>query len=87
MKFIIEASLKNLSDRLVELELLPSNAGDIKLSSLPDNLANVIRKVGQGWLLIVSNEQVPFSGVRILRLEIRNKEKIEATYVLPRNNQ
>lgn len=87
MKYITAASLKNLSDRLVEMGLLPANCGNIKLESLPANLANAIRKLGQGSLLMVTDEQMPMTGQKIFRLEIRTKKHVEVTYVLPRNNQ
>jgi len=87
MKYITAASLKNLSDRLVEMGLLPVNCGNIKLASLPANLSDAIRRLGKGCLLVVTDMQTPMTGQKIFRLEIRNQQEIKVTYVLPRDHQ
>lgn len=87
MNHITSASLKNLSERLVEMGLLPNGAGDVALESLNAGLVRSIRKVRTGALMIVSESRIPQLTKRFLRVETREKDKIAVTYVLACNNQ
>jgi len=83
----MSATVKDLSDRLVEMGLVRANSGNVKLSSLPVNLAKALRKFAQGALMIVTEVTLPLTGLKTLRMEIREKNKTEVTYVLSCLNQ
>jgi hypothetical protein len=82
----MKATLKNLSERLVELGVLPPDSGGIHISNLPVNLAKALRRFGRGCLMIVTDVTLPLTGLKTLRIEIRENQKIEVTYVLSCHN-
>jgi len=84
---IVPASLKNISERLVEMDLLPKNAGDIKMSGLDPGLSNALRHLAKGALMIVSEPQIPNMTKRFLRVETQYKKEISIIYVLACNHQ
>jgi len=83
----MDATVKNLSDRLVEIGLVFANSGNLKLSALPVNLSKALRKFAQGALMVVTEVTLPLTGLKTLRIEIREKNKTEVTYVLSCLNQ
>jgi len=79
----MKVTLQNLSARLVEMGLLPKDAGDITLSSMPMNLSAAIRRLAMGHLMIVC-----LVTPRLLKVTtIEKSKKIKTTYVLACNNQ
>ena len=83
----MSATVKDVSHRLVEIGLLPANSGGVKMSSLPANLSKAIRQFAQGALMVVTEVTLPLTGLKTLRIEIREKNKTEVTYVLSCLNQ
>lgn len=84
----MKANMKNLSDRLVEIGLLPKNGGNIRMDSLAPALADALREFARGTLMMV--EQVDFNHHilgKVLRITLIKETERTVSYVLPRNNQ
>lgn len=86
MKSITEASLKNLNRRLVEIGLLPRNAGKVKLTSLPTGLQDALKRVADGALMIVHDKLLLNVWPVFKIITVKNQE-IQEHYVFPRDHQ
>lgn len=81
------ASIVNVSDRLVEMGLVPRGLGDISLKDLEPSLARALTRFGDGHLLIVSEPLIPGLSKKFLRVETIKDNERAVTYVLACNTE